>query len=749
MSSQSTSVGLDLDQPGESLSALAEGIGRFVDAWENEPDPPGLSQFLPNPPSLREVMLVELIKVDLEYRWLHKGPPKRLQEYTHEFPELSRDDLPIELVYEEFHLRRQCGLEIEPQEYLEEFPQHADRLRKWLGIDDQYESTLLVRPAEQKQLDDIEPGITIDDFDLLLALGRGAFARVFLARQRSLQRLVALKISADRGREPQTLAQLDHDGIVRVFDQHVLPDRGLRLLYMQYVAGGTLQSFIERLREVDARLATGQWLLDTVDVILENKGEAKPTDSALRRRLSQLSWAEAVALVGSRLASGLDYAHRRGVLHRDIKPANILLNSEGAPKLVDFNISFSHQVDGTTPAAYFGGSLAYMSPEQLEACHPNHPRDAADLDGRSDLFSLGVVLWELLTGERPYSDGRLTGGWRASIDELLAQRQQGVDIQRLAAVLPGCPPSLTRILQRCLSPERTDRWESGAELARQLDLCLDQRARELIDPPADSWPVRLRRYAIPIMVAANLIPNGFAAIFNKLYNERTIVANLGEQAAAMFHRLVPWINGIAFPLGILLMSWYAVLVVRGVRRLEAGHALPASQTAALRQSCLRLGETHARICLVLWILAGFVWPVTMHLSTGTMNAELSLHWWGSLVICGLIAVAYPFFGVTSYCVRALYPPLLLHQGSPAEDARELRRLDNRLGVYLVVAGSVPLLAVGGLALASGGDSSGARAVIGVLCLGGIAGLAVVYLFYRRLQQDLAALLRVVAGSAPT
>ncbi len=89
-------------------------------------------------------------------------------------------------------------------------------------------------------LTQIEVGERLDDFDLLIELGSGAFARVFLARQLSLQRLVAVKISANRGHEPQTLAQLDHDYIVRVFDQRILRDRDWRLLYMQYLPGGTL-----------------------------------------------------------------------------------------------------------------------------------------------------------------------------------------------------------------------------------------------------------------------------------------------------------------------------------------------------------------------------------------------------------------------------------------------------------------------------------------------------------------------------
>ena len=109
------------------------------------------------------------------------------------------------------------------------------------------------------RLTQIEVGQRLDDFDLLVELGSGVFARVFLARQRSLQRLVAVKISANRGNEPQTLAQLDHDYIVRVFDQRILRDRDWRLLYMQYLPGGTLLDLVQAIRRAGAatRLRSG------------------------------------------------------------------------------------------------------------------------------------------------------------------------------------------------------------------------------------------------------------------------------------------------------------------------------------------------------------------------------------------------------------------------------------------------------------------------------------------------------------
>ncbi|SPZ41225.1 serine/threonine protein kinase [Rhodococcus wratislaviensis] len=227
-----------------SDTAVGDAVARFASAWESSSSAPDLVAYLPTSPALRRVTLVELVKVDLENRWLRGDHPKRLAQYCEELPELRRWPLPPDLLYEEFHIRRRSGESVEASEYTQNFPGQAGQLDELLGTGE-YQSTSLhhgektptVYAGSVATLDDLEVGQRIDDFDLMTGLGRGAFARVFLARQRSLQRLVAVKISQDRGTEPQTLAQFDHDYIVRVFDQRLLAGRDLRLLYMQYVPG--------------------------------------------------------------------------------------------------------------------------------------------------------------------------------------------------------------------------------------------------------------------------------------------------------------------------------------------------------------------------------------------------------------------------------------------------------------------------------------------------------------------------------
>ena len=159
----------------------------------------------------------------------------------------------------------------------------------------------------------------------------------------------------------------------------------------------------------------------------------------IRRRAGgwrQFNWPTTVCWLGARLAAALDYAHRHGVLHRDVKPANVLLDADGCPKLADFNVSFSSKLDGATPAAYFGGSLAYMSPEQLEASNPDHDRQPDELDGRSDVYSLAVMLWELLAGTRPFGEERVAANMIETLTQLAERRRAGVPAAAIAALPP-------------------------------------------------------------------------------------------------------------------------------------------------------------------------------------------------------------------------------------------------------------------------------------------------------------------------
>ncbi|MCP2278256.1 Serine/threonine protein kinase [Nocardia amikacinitolerans] len=617
-------------------------------------------------------------------------------------------------------------------------------------------TTMGTGPGRLDPLDRIEIGQRVDDFDLLTGLGSGAFARVFLARQRSMQRLVAVKISADHGTEPQTLAQLDHDYIVRVFDQRLLDAgeadgtaRRLRLLYMQFLPGGTLLGVLRWVRATPPEERSGQLLLDAVDAAMEEKGEIRPTDSSVRAEIAALSWPETVAWLGRRLAEALDYASAHGVLHRDVKPANVLLTAEAVPKLADFNISFSRNVEGTSPVAYFGGSLAYMSPEQLEACHPGRARSAADLDTRSDIFSLGVVLWELLTGAKPYDDSTAGAGQRGddtTLEAMLERRCVGVDAAALARIPKDCPAALRRVLLTCLQPERSERWSNGATLAKQLDLCLDERARGLVDPKPGSWRERLQPYILPVMVVAIAVPNMLASLYNIQHNQNLIVERMPEDAQRTFLIITGLVNAVFFPIGFITIIYSMRYMLRVTKGLRHGKRYDPDTLRRARTDTLLLGERAVAIPFLLWVLAALTFPVAMELSTGDVTGRDVVHFMASLVVCGAIAASYPFFLATFYLIRCIYPIFLRHGNISPEDAGRLRALDRRCNLYLAIAASVPLLAVAGVTFLPPEDIPMVIVAVRVLCAGAIIAFIGSYLLFRALEADLRALERVVAPS---
>jgi eukaryotic-like serine/threonine-protein kinase len=607
------------------------------------------------------------------------------------------------------------------------------------------------------RLTQIEVGQQLDDFDLLIELGSGVFARVFLARQRSLQRLVAVKISANRGDEPQTLAQLEHDYIVRVFDQRILRDRDWRLLYMQYLPGGTLLNLVQAIRRAGRPPDSGQALLDAVDNALESRGEIRPTESSTRTELATLSWPETVAWLGKRLAEALHYATSRGVLHRDIKLANVLLAPDGTPKLADFNISFARNVSGASPFAYFGGTLSYMSPEQLMACRPGHTLDAANLDTRSDIYSLAVVLWELLTGLKPFDDSAAKAaragsagfvGDTTALEMMLTTRGQGISSAALATLPTNCPAALRRVLLKALSADRDQRWASGAELAEQLQLCLDPQARDLVDPPARSWRLRLRPFFLPIAVLAVGIPNLLASAYNIEHNQLLIVSQLTEQAQVRFMLVTALVNLVFFPLGGAVLIYWCRYVILVPRRLRRGPAPPAETLARARHDCLVAGDRVVFVVFGLWLLAGLTFPATMQFAAGGIPGRSAIHFFGSLTVCGAIAIAYPFFLLTFYIVRSVYPELVAHGQTNPREAEQLQALSRRLSRYLAIAASVPLLGIVAVSFLTAPEIAEVIVPIRVLCIGGIAAFVLVYWLSRLIESDIQALERVIRHRAP-
>ncbi|MBC7300158.1 MAG: serine/threonine protein kinase [Nocardia sp.] len=610
--------------------------------------------------------------------------------------------------------------------------------------------TATMHPADRRELDRFEVDARIGDFELLTELGAGAFARVFLARQRSMQRLVAVKISADSGTEPQTLAQLDHAYIVRVFDQLVLdpPEDGapgVRLLYMQFLPGGTLLGVLRWVRATPPADRTGRLLLDAIDAAMAEKGEIRPADSSVRAEIADLSWPDTVAWLGRRLASALDHAADRGVLHRDVKPANVLLTAEGVPKLADFNISFS-ETDGTSPLSYFGGSLAYMSPEQLEASHPGHDRSAADLEARSDLFSLGVLLWELLTGTKPFDDtGADDPAWGDGprLDAMLASRRSGVSIVALQQLPADCAPTLRRVLLRCLEPDRTDRWPDGTVLAEQFDLCLDPRGRNLVDPPAGSYRILLQPFMIPLMSLAIAVPNVLAIRYKTWQNSGLLVQRLEPVAREALHIVSVVTNVMSFALGTVIMVFLSRHAITVPRALRAGRPVRTDDLRSAGRQSLLLGDRAVVVAALFWLTSAAILPATVRVSTGHLEIRTTAQFLLSNTIGCAVAVTYSFFLITFYMLRCVYP-IVAQQGHLfGADAAALRGLLQRCGWYLAVAASIPLIAMVAITLLPTEDLLPTLVSLRVVYLGSVVAFLGSYVLFRAIEADIRALIRVV------
>jgi serine/threonine protein kinase len=551
------------------------------------------------------------------------------------------------------------------------------------------------------------PGARVDDFEIVRMLGRGAFGHVYLARQLSLDRLVALKVSANRGSEGRTMARLEHQHIVQVFSEKVEPDFNQRLLCMQLVPGIGLEKLIEALHAIHAGSRsdappewTGSQLLAIIDRSASMPAELDPSALHDREALARMDAVEATAWFGARLAEALDFAHSHGVLHRDIKPANILVNPYGRPLLADFNISSQPVGSESSGDEMFGGTFSYMSPEHLDAFNPGDPTKPEAVTPRSDIYSLGLVLRQLLDGQISFSlpdrGGKMIDRLRTMADDRRASRPT------CRADFPGARMTLERTIARCIEPDPADRFASGAELAEQLDGCrrLRQAERQLPPPPAMLRLVVKRPFLWLVLLV--LLPQVAGSIVNIAYNSTQIVEQLSEAQEALFVKLVIGYNAIVYPLGIAMLVATVYPVWRCWRALARAKLLPIGDVQRARRQALRLPRWAAVIVAIGWFPGGFLFPLLISVFEPPLEPHVAAHFIASFCLSGLIALAYSLCGVEFVVLRVLYPGMWRNTRLFSDTARrELApvathlRWIQRLAVAIPLLGAMATLALGG------------------------------------------------------
>ena len=547
-------------------------MGEIVEAFEAALARDGaaaLADFAPRPDHPERLrILCELVRVDLEHQW-QSGQPPRLEHYRDLFPAVFEDpELVRAMAYEEFRLRQQAGEHPAPSEYAGRFGlegcewpvapdspsdhrpsrEDSDRLSdrgRWNGASGSGLSSVSARgnrtghqarslfqlapcPPEcaelLQSLDRTAPhaaeqlaealgglprvGTDFLGFRLCGELGRGAFGRVYLARQGDLaDRLVTLKVSADVSGESRALAQLQHTNIVPIYSVH---RRGpLHAVCMPYLGATTLADTLASIRSQAVLPKSGDDLLSTlhskkiVAVAEESRLSQSPALESVQNpagpgpapkapgsaleplyqpvatqvgRLRGMGYVQAVIWLMERVAEGLAHAHEHGILHRDLKPANILFADDGEPVLLDFNLAADTKAGLRASIAVVGGTLPYMAPEHLSAFREG--KEA--VDPRSDIFALGVIFHELLTCHHPFP--LRAGAVEAILPEMIRDRLGRVTDAR--SLNPAVSPAVAAIVRHCLEADPSRRYQSARELQEDLQRQLEDRLLTHVREPS-------------------------------------------------------------------------------------------------------------------------------------------------------------------------------------------------------------------------------------------------------------------------
>ncbi|EMI40734.1 serine/threonine-protein kinase [Rhodopirellula sp. SWK7] len=489
---------------------------------------------------------------EFERNWLAGDPPTIESFVSEGVPAAERDVLLAELIVLDVDYRRRRGQTPTKQHYLERFPGNCDAINDALDEDDKRSGVF--EPPTVGRLTEIFPMLEIIEL-----IGAGGMGAVYKARQPGLDRFVALKILPEEfghdvkfalrfTREARTLAKLSHPNIVPVFEFGNVDDTYYFL--MEFVDGSTLREVVKA-------------------------GELDPT--------------HALAIV-PHLCDALQYAHDKGVIHRDIKPENILIAKDGSVKIADFGLSRilgnDTQQETLTGTYQVMGTPRYMAPEQMEGAH--------GVDHRADIYSLGVVFYEMLTGELPI--GRFAAPSKkveidVRLDEVVLRTLEKEPQRRYqrASQIKSDVQSITSTLDPALAPT----VDSGpsSDVAKTHDSSASRQQQEL------AGRLLLTRRQLMDRVEGSLRPLFRWQLLQVIVGIALIV--LGAQCWArnttVSHRVVS--GGILHVYGVLVIA-QALLVCTRIKRMDYSKSVEEirDKLDSVRAGYLRAG-----------VLIGFIW----------------------------------------------------------------------------------------------------------------------------------------------